>query len=59
MKQFISGHQTPVSKKSEWALFHISDMIIAPIRSGDFAGFSKTARIVKPVILCDFKGWNS
>jgi hypothetical protein len=56
---FFSGLRTPVFKRSDWALFGISGLNIALMGSGDFAGFSKTARIGKPEVLWGFRGLNS
>ena len=39
----------------KWALFCVSDPIITPMGSGDFAGFSKIARIGKPGLNWGFR----
>jgi hypothetical protein len=56
VKQFFSGHRTPVSKKPELALFAVFFPSCAPIESGHFARFSEKVRIGKPGVLRDFWG---
>jgi hypothetical protein len=49
--RIFSGRRTPVVKRSEWALFGISDLNIALMKLQHFAGFSKDGRIGNPEIL--------
>jgi hypothetical protein len=56
MRPFLSGPGTPVLKRSDWALFGISGLSSALKGSGNFAEFSKNARIGKPEILWGFRG---
>jgi hypothetical protein len=56
---YQKGQRTPVLKKTNWALFGISDHNIAPMGSGHFEGFSKIARIAKPWHNWGFRGLRS
>ena len=55
LKRYFSGYRMAVLKMSKWALFEILDLIIAQMKSGPFAGFSKNARIGKQGILWGFR----